>query len=677
MTEHDPELDRLLAEEIERRLPALASPETSSADSRAALHGLKGSAAMAGHTELALVVGQLGERLREGRPGTQAALLDAFTTVLQRLRAGKPPFATTWPEPPPPLEPSRVDPRYALEYHAAMRDHLTEIDRLIADGRPADEVLQSAQRTLHAMKGAAAGVGDDVASWYCHGLETHLKQATSEGTSGAALMRLSRDRILLALLVDDGTRGLQTLRAVTARGAPRRALTPTPNPPSSPLSSGLFARVQDPDELALRVGPATVDHLLDRLDGVNAIGDDLSAAALAATRMSARLSSLRVTVLDALRRIGPARPWGPPRAALSDLEGAADALRRAVVRANIAGVTFRGGADLVRTRARAMREGLTALRRTSMGWVFDRVRPAVLRFADQQGKLVQIVVSGADVPVDRVVAERLVEAVLQLAKNAVAHGIQSPEKREALGSSRTGTIMLRAARDGGWLRVQVEDDGRGADVERIRQVAAARGFASAELLERSAAPDLMGLLLLPGMTTEEGSDVLAGRGIGLEVVQATARRFGGAVRLHNREAGGLVATLELPSDQTVVNVLWIEERGTTFALPVSYAGRIVLESEPRGPRLSMCLGERLATRARFEVELMLAGVGPIPVGIDRLGGIERVSVRAIPPRVAAAGPFAGAVMRGDGTLALVLDGPALAARARVLAPRPRANAASA
>jgi two-component system chemotaxis sensor kinase CheA len=316
-----------------------------------------------------------------------------------------------------------------------------------------------------------------------------------------------------------------------------------------------------------------------------------------------------------------------------------------------------------------MREGITAVRRTSMGWVFERVGSAVLRFADAQGKLVRVEIAGAEVTVDRAVAERLLDAVLQLARNAVAHGIQPPAEREASGKPALGTIWLRARRDGNLLSVHVEDDGQGADVEHIRRIATERGFVSTDLLEQSSVPDLLGLLLLPGMTTREGADLLAGRGIGLDLVQTAVRRFGGTVRLHHGAAGGLVATLDLPSDQSLVSVLWVEERGTEYALPVSYVGRVSLSSSATVPRLSSCLGERWTAPARFVVELQVNELGTIPVGVDRVGQIEECNLRALPPRVAGAGPFGGAVLRSDGGLRLALDGPALAARARVLAAR--------
>ena len=421
---------------------------------------------------------------------------------------------------------------------------------------------------------------------------------------------------------------------------------------------------REPYDPPVRVSQAALEHLFDRLASVDAMVDELAATAATAARMSARLGGLRLTLLDAMRRIGPARPWGPPAAALHDVDLTAEALRRAAARAKLGAVGLQNGASLLRARAREVREGLTALRRTQMGWVFERVGSAVLRFADGQGKLVRVEISGADVAVDRAVAERLLEAVM--------HGISAPAERERAGKAPIGTIWLRASREGNWLRVQVEDDGRGVDVERVRAIAVERGFASAELLEQSSPPDLMALLLLPGMTTREGADLLAGRGLGLDLVQAAARRVGGAVRLHNGAAGGLVATLELPHDQSVVDVLWLEERGKEFALPVSYAGRVMLASlttPSTAPRLAACLGERWAVPPRIIVELTVEALGTVAVGVDRVGVIEQCNLRALPPRIAGAGPYGGAVLRADGALRLALDGPALAARARVLAAR--------
>jgi two-component system chemotaxis sensor kinase CheA len=675
VSKRDAELDRLLAGEIERRLPVLRTPALSVMDVRAAMHSLKGSAAMAGHAELALVVGQLSVRVRSGDGVARGVAAEVLGDALERLKRGEPPFPTTWPEPPPPLDPSSIDARYLAEYHSAMRDRLGEIDQALSStGEPLANLGQ-AQLTVHSMKGASAAVGDDVTAWYCHGLEARLRDASAgPGVAREALVELSRHRVLLALLIEDPVRGLDRLRALTSTAAPARttrppSVSPPSAPPTQPTTLPPPPRSAPSYDPPLRVSQGALEHLFERLESMDAVGDELGAAATAATRMSSRLAELRMILLDSMRQIGPARPWGPPAAALGDLDASAEGLRRAAARLKLGAVTLRNGASLVRTRAREMREGLTALRRTSMGWVFERVGSAVLRFADGQGKLVRVEIAGAEVTVDRAVAERLLEAVMQLARNAVAHGISAPAERESAGKPGLGTIWLRASREGNLLRVNVEDDGQGADVELVRRIAVERGFASAEVLAHSSPVDLMGLLLLPGMTTREGADLLAGRGIGLDLVQAAVRRFGGVVRLQNGSAGGLVATLELPSDQSLVSVLWVEERGTEFALPVSYAGRVTLATGALVPRLATCLGERWTAPSRFVVELLVNDLGTIPVGVDRVGVIEECSFRALPPRIAGAGPFGGAVLRPDGGLRLALDGPAVAARARVLTAR--------
>ena len=695
MTPRDAELDRLLVGEIERRLPVLTQPSAPAMDVRAALHSLKGSAGMAGYSELALVIGQLSARLRAGAPDARVHAYRVIGEALERLRAGETPFATNWPEPPPPLEPSVTDPRYTAEYHSAMRDRLGEIDQALASSGDPQAALVQAQRTVHSMKGASAAVGDDVTAWYCHGLEAHLREATGIRAASDALVELSRHRVLLALLLEDPHHGLESLRALSSRPAPPHTSAPPqpnapartsapprttiPPPPSVPPSGAPPSRGLELYEPPHRVGQGALEHLFTRLESVDTVGDELGAAAVTAGRFSARLAELRLTVLDAMRRIGPARPWGPPARALADLDATAEALRRAAARAKLGAVGLRNAASLVRSRTREVREGLTSLRRTAMGWVFERVGSAVLRFAESQGKLVRVEIAGAEVAVDRAMAERLHEAVLQLAKNAVAHGIQTPAEREALGKSPLGTIWLRASHEGNLLRVQVEDDGEGATVAKIRAIAHERGFASADLLEQSSAPDLIGLLLLPGMTTREGADVLAGRGLGLDLVQAAVRRFGGTVRLHHGAVGGLVATLELPNDQSVVEVLWLEERGKEFALPVSYAGRVTLATLATAtsvPRLAACLGEHWAAAPRLVVEVLVEELGSVAVGVDRVGDIEECSLRALPPRIAGAGPYGGAVLRADGALRLSLDGPALAARARVLAARARVRSSS-
>jgi two-component system chemotaxis sensor kinase CheA len=142
------------------------------------------------------------------------------------------------------------------------------------------------------------------------------------------------------------------------------------------------------------------------------------------------------------------------------------------------------------------------------------------------------------------------------------------------------------------------------------------------------------------------------------------RRLGGAIRLASGSGAGLKATIEVPSERGVVEMLWLEAAGLELALPVSFTGKLErADSRRHSVHLARCLGLEPTQRAALALELVIVGVQPIAIGIDGVGKVEETSVRALPRLVAAAGPYAGAILRGDGSLRLALDPALLAARA--------------
>ncbi len=142
------------------------------------------------------------------------------------------------------------------------------------------------------------------------------------------------------------------------------------------------------------------------------------------------------------------------------------------------------------------------------------------------------------------------------------------------------------------------------------------------------------------------------------------RRLGGAIRLGSRPGSGLVATIEVPSERGMVDVLWLEAAEQLFALPVSFTGRIdVPRAGKQAVPLARCLGLAAPRPPSLALELVIHGVQSISIGVDAVGEVDEVGIRALPPLVAAAGPYSGAVLRGDGSLRLALDAALLAARA--------------
>lgn len=659
-------LDPLLAGEIEKRLPVLCEGGDPM-DMRAALHSLKGSLGMAGYPDLSLVVGQLAARIREGDASAISAVRDLLNDALSRIRRGVPAVSTRFPEPPTGLAPSRIEPRYRAEYHATMRDRLGELDGVLSSTQSAEEGLDVAKRSVHAMKGAAASVGDDVTTWYCHGLESRLRGvAASDASAAAAIVELARHRAIIALLLEDPARGIATLRLLTGDGsaprksdAPRRPARVQSQPPS------LFPPAESAEEAGqLRIGTAEVDRFFERIEHVSMVGHELTRGAEVARQTSTRLRAAQASLHEALRILEPARSAGNSDHALSRIEAATATLRAHATNAERSAAAFRRSSEIVERRSREMRGALLQLRRTTVGTLFERLKRAVVRFADEEGKRVQVQVVGGELPIDRRVADRLYDALVQLAKNAVSHGVERPEARRDAKKPELGTIALRATRLGEWLRIVVEDDGRGVDTARLRQLAVERGVMSLEQAERSQEGELLLILFLPGLTTSKRADLLRGRGLGLDLAEDAVRRLGGSVHLRSAETGGLVATVEVPSDQSVVDVLWLREGGDDFALPVDFTGKLERTSAGfAGVRLSACLGRAARDRAPVSVELRVDGALPVHVGVENALGVESVAIRSVPSLIALRGPFSGAVLRPDGQLKLVLDVPLLAARA--------------
>ena len=670
MSESAHELGRLLASEIARRVHLLGDPNTPDIELGAALHALKGSAAMAGCTELSLVIAQCAQRVRQKLPSALADTRRMLEHALVRLNRDLPPFASVWPEPPPFLGPSKIDAKYRAQYYAAIRERLAELDSVLASTDDALNGLERAQRAVHAMKGAAAALGDDVTAWYCHGLEAALRCVRRETACAVdALVDLARHRALFTLLLDDQPRGLETLRALAKqRASPPEPAPPEPDPaqrrPPSRPPDGEF---QKDAEISLKVPVRTLDAFSERLERIDLVHDELLRSGDLARQLATRLRTTSAALGEARRAFASAEGQV---SGLARIELSRAQLLTSAVNAERGAGVFRRNAEFLRARSDEMRSELSALRRASLHSLFESVRRATLRDADHGDKALAVDIVGPDVPIDSRIVERLFDTVLQLAKNSLVHGLESRAERARAGKPERGRITLSAQQIGEWLRITVADDGRGADVARIRELAVAAGAVTRAAADRATEDDLLALLFLPGLTTHRRVDLLAGRGLGLDLVQDTVRRLGGTIRLRSRAGGGLTASFEMPSDQTVVEVLWLQELGQRFALPVSFTGR-VRASDPDAPkavRLARCLGQKCLEHAAVSLELTVYGVTPIWIGLDGVSEIEQVALRALPNLIAERGPYGAAVLRSDGTLHLALDAPLVAARAWTLRP---------
>jgi two-component system chemotaxis sensor kinase CheA len=670
MTNADPELSRLLIQELERHLVALEAKPRDVASAHRAIHALKGSAGLAGERELAGTLERLNRRIREGDEGAFDEAAAVVLTAVQRLTAGEPAVEACWPVPPDDLVACPLDPLVRAQYAAEVADRLARIDDALASGDDPIEAARTLYRHVHTMKGAGSSVGDEPMSWFCHGLEERLRVSDSKETARMAMQEVAHWRVILGALLDEPETAMKTLRLRRRPSQmPVKELSSVPARTfdSDPVRASGF----DEATATVRVPAVDIDRLLERLDVIERARERIASRGGRGTRAARSMRAQRALLIEALRLIGPPRPWGAPADALRRIESVAAALGALGDDLDTASVRLDTVEHVLRDGVTDAKKQLSAMRQTTVGRMFGRLTTAIESEARRGGCAVIVRTHGADETIDRRIAEQLIEPCLQLVRNAVAHGIESPAARSALGKPPSGTISLSARKIGNRLRLTIEDDGAGVDGADVRGRAVGAGMVTPAIAEAADDDTLLSLLFLPGFSTRETTDLLAGRGIGLEIARSGIQRMGGAIRLSSRAGEGFSARIDVPIDAGLVTVLWVIAGKDEFALPAANARRVRLnegDDAARLPHLLSCLDGTPCERARYAIDLELqedTGLElPASVGVDAVGQAEQLLVRPLGPLVAGLGPFAGAIVRGDGSLRFAIDAWAIAPRAR-------------
>ncbi len=203
--------------------------------------------------------------------------------------------------------------------------------------------------------------------------------------------------------------------------------------------------------------------------------------------------------------------------------------------------------------------------------------PRVVRDAARAtGKEVELVVSGGQLEVDRRILQELRDPLVHLLRNAVDHGLESPERRIAAGKPSRGRVTLQASREGSNLVIDVSDDGKGIDFEAVRAKAVERGFVAARTAASLAEAELANLLLRPGFSTRDQVTEMSGRGVGLDVVAVRLQELGGHLTIHSITGQGTTIRLTVPTSVSVVNTLVFTARGYLLGIPYDVVQEIVL-----------------------------------------------------------------------------------------------------
>ena len=379
---------------------------------------------------------------------------------------------------------------------------------------------------------------------------------------------------------------------------------------------------------------------------------------------------------------------------LIDLVGELVIAQAAVSQAAEDGADLLESLDTLRRHTRELQDRVMAVRMIPLGTLFGRYQRLVRAVAAARGRQARLDVRGADTELDKSMVEMLADPLTHLVRNAVDHGLEAPEVRQAAGKPPEGRVTLEARHESGHVVVTLADDGAGLDLAAIRARAVQRGLIGAH--ESPSDARLRELICEPGFSTAAAVTEFSGRGVGLDVVRNNIAALHGSLEIDSRPGQGTSFRIRLPLTLAILDALGLNVGGRTFMLPVRQV------KETLRPRTGDVLGRGEIVRVRGEpVPLLRLGAllgdddhrgdpaaglvvlvehlgGPLGLLVDGMTEAREVVIKSLQPHMARIEGVLGGAILGDGRVALILDVPGLVrlAAGRAAALRPLAPVAS-
>ncbi|TQM12399.1 two-component system chemotaxis sensor kinase CheA [Pseudoxanthomonas sp. 3HH-4] len=329
------------------------------------------------------------------------------------------------------------------------------------------------------------------------------------------------------------------------------------------------------------------------------------------------------------------------------------------------------GLDLLERNTRDLQEAVIGVRMLPVDAVFRRFPRLVRDLSARLGKQVRLRTIGEGTELDKGLIERIADPLVHLVRNSIDHGLELPDARREAGKDETGTITLAASHQGGHIVIEVSDDGRGLNRDRILAKAAERGLAVPENPSDSQVWDL---IFQPGFSTAEAVTDLSGRGVGMDVVRRNIQALGGEVQLESASGSGTRVVIRLPLTLAILDGMGVSVGEETLILPLGY----VLEAlQPQAEDVRTVAGDGRVLRVRGEylpivslndyycygqssaedplVVVVEADGQKLALEVDELIGQQQVVVKNIENNYRRIDGISGATILGDGRVALIVD----------------------
>ena len=326
---------------------------------------------------------------------------------------------------------------------------------------------------------------------------------------------------------------------------------------------------------------------------------------------------------------------------------------------------------------RDLQESVMSIRMMPMDFVFSRFPRMVRDLASKLGKKVEFVTVGAATELDKGLIERIVDPLTHLVRNSVDHGIETPEKRRAAGKSETGTLTLSASHKGGSIVIEVTDDGAGLNRDKLLAKAAKNGLSVSENMTDS---EVFNLIFAPGFSTAEVVTDVSGRGVGMDVVKRNITAMNGAVEIRSALGYGTTISIALPLTLAILDGMSVSLGHSVYVIPLNL---IVETLQPRAEDIKTVTGEGRMVHVRGEylpiialhslfnhhteitdptqgvLVLIEADGKKSALFVDRLVGQQQVVIKSLETNYRKVQGVSGATIMGDGSVALILDVPAI------------------
>jgi len=265
--------------------------------------------------------------------------------------------------------------------------------------------------------------------------------------------------------------------------------------------------------------------------------------------------------------------------------------------------------------AHRLQDEITQARMVPIGNLYTRISRTVRDAAKASNKLVELTLAGAETELDNNIIQQISDPLVHLVRNAVAHGLEKHDERYASGKPDHGNIAVRAYHRGNHIYIEVEDDGRGIDYERVRATAIESGLIAQDDAERLTERDLLDLLFHPGFSTAPRKTELAGRGVGLDVVKANVAALNGEIEIDTEKGRGSRFTLKVPLTLIISQALFVRCGEYTFALPLAFVEEIrrmrADDIEEVGGKLLTRVRDVVTEIIRLDTHLALPEVEPV------------------------------------------------------------------